>query len=93
MVGSTYSSFVLTTLQSRITLYTFSFNVFFKDEFEAFDYIKLQVENDEKYSDYLKNPSEHIMDMYNSLDYFDKRMIEMGLVQRLKNKLMRQYFT
>ena len=68
-------------------------NVFFKDEFEAFDYIKLQVENDEKYSDYLKNPSEHIMDMYNSLDDFDKRMIEKSLVQRLKNKLMRQYFT
>lgn len=69
------------------------FNVYFEDELDAFDYIKLRVENDEQYADYLKNPSEHIMDMYNSLDDFDKRMIEKGLVQRLKNKLMRQYFT
>ena len=67
-------------------------NVFFKDEFEAFDYIKLQVENDEKYSDYLKNPSEHIMDMYNSLDEFDKKMIEQSLIQKYRNECMYQYF-
>lgn len=68
-------------------------NVCFKDEFDAFDYIKLQVENDVKYADYLKNPSEHIMDMYNSLNEFDKRMIEKSLMLRFKNKLMHQYFT
>lgn len=49
------------------------FNVGFSDEFDAFDYIKLQIENDKEYADYLNDPNKHIMDMYNSLDDFDKK--------------------
>ena len=68
-------------------------NVFFKDELDVLDYIKLQIENDKQYTDCIKNPSEHILDIYSSLDDFDKRMIEKSLIQRFKNKCMRQYFT
>lgn len=64
----------------------------FSNECDAFDYIKLQVENDKEYADYLNNPSKHIMDMYNSLDYFGKRMFEQSLVQRYRNECMYQYF-
>lgn len=64
----------------------------FSNECDAFDYIKLQVENDKEYADYLNNPSKHIMDMYNSLDDFDKRMFEQSLVQKYRNECMYQYF-
>lgn len=67
-------------------------NVGFSDEFDAFDYIKLQVENDKEYTDYLENPNKHIMDMYNSLDDFDKKMSEQSLIQRYRNECMYQYF-
>ena len=62
-------------------------NVGFSDELDAFDYIKLQ-----EYADYLENPNNHIMDMYNSLDDFDKRMIEQSLIQKYRNECMYQYF-
>lgn len=68
------------------------FNVGFSDEFDAFDYIKLQIENDKEYADYLNNPNKHIMDMYNSLDDFDKKMIEQSLIQKYRNECMYQYF-
>ncbi len=67
-------------------------NVGFSDQCDAFDYIKLQAENDKEYADYLNNPSKHIMDMYNSLDDFDKRMIEQSLVQKYRNECMYRYF-
>lgn len=67
-------------------------NVGFSNECDAFDYIKLQVENDKEYADYLNNPNKHIMDMYNSLDDFDKRMIEQSLVQKYRNECMYRYF-
>lgn len=57
-----------------------------------FDYIKLHVENDKEYADYLENPNKHIIDMYNSLDDFDKRMIEQSLIQKYRNECMYQYF-
>lgn len=37
------------------------FNVCFSDQCDAFDYIKLQVENDKEYADCLNNPSKHII--------------------------------
>ena len=67
-------------------------NVGFSDQCDAFDYIKLQVENDKEYADCLNNPSKHIMDMYNSLDEFDKKMIEQSLIQKYRNECMYQYF-
>lgn len=67
-------------------------NVGFSDEYDAFDYIKLHVENDKEYADYLENPNKHIIDMYNSLDDFDKRMIEQSLIQKYRNECMYQYF-
>ena len=67
-------------------------NVGFGDQCNAFDYIKLQVENDKEYADCLNNPSKHIMDMYNSLDEFDKKMIEQSLIQKYRNECMYQYF-
>ena len=66
-------------------------NVGFGDQCDAFDYIKLQVENDKEYADYLNNPSKHIMDMYNSLDEFDKKMIEQSLIQKYRNECMYEY--
>ena len=68
-------------------------NVGFSDQCDAFDYIKLQAENDKEYADYLNNPSKHIMDIYNSLDDFDKRMIEQSLIQKYRNECMYQYFS
>lgn len=68
------------------------FNVGFSNQCDAFDYIKFQVENDKEYTDYLNNPNKHIMDMYNSLDEFDKKMIEQSLIQKYRNKYMYQYF-
>jgi len=50
------------------------------------------VENDKEYADYLENPNKHIIDMYNSLDDFDKRMIEQSLIQKYRNECMYQYF-
>ena len=67
-------------------------DVGFSNECDAFDYIKLQVENDKEYVDYLNNPNKHIMDMYNSLDEFDKKMIEQSLIQKYRNECMYQYF-
>lgn len=64
----------------------------FSNECDAFDYIKLQVENDKEYADYLNNPRKHIMDMYNLLDEFDKKMIEQSMVQKYRNECMYQYF-
>ena len=67
-------------------------NVGFGDQCDAFDYIKLKVENDKEYTDCINNPSKHIMDMYNSLDEFDKKMIEQSLIQKYRNECMYQYF-
>lgn len=67
-------------------------DVGFSNECDAFDYIKLQAENDKEYADYLNNPSKHIMDIYNSLDDFDKRMIEQSLIQKYRNECMYRYF-
>lgn len=50
------------------------------------------IENDKEYADCLNNPSKHIMDMYNSLDEFDKKMIEQSLIQKYRNECMYQYF-
>lgn len=61
-------------------------NVGFSDQCDAFDYIKLE------YADCLNNPSKHIMDIYNSLDDFDKRMIEQSLIQKYRNECMYRYF-
>ena len=58
-------------------------NVGFSDQCDAFDYIKLQVENDKEYADCLNNPSKHrhqhkgrkkqsnhVSNKYNSLSTF-----------------------
>ena len=64
----------------------------FYDERDAFDYIKLRVENDKQYAEYLNNPDKHIMDIYNALDDFDKKTIQQSLVIKYRNECMYQYF-
>lgn len=67
-------------------------DVSFCDEFDAFDYIKVQIENNKQYEDCLRNPNKHIMDMYNSLDDFNKKIIQKSLIQKYRNECMYQYF-
>lgn len=66
--------------------------VAFSNEYQAFDYIKMQVENDATYSDLINNPDEHIMELYNALDDFDKGLVQKNLVEKYRYECMYKYF-
>ena len=64
----------------------------FKDEDSAFDYIQTKLENNTLYEQYINCPKDHIHEMYNKLDEFDKNTIVDAILVRYRNKCMREYY-
>lgn len=60
---------------------------YFSDEFQAFDYIKTQLEPDEKYKQYTGFPEMFIMEMYRTLTSDGKKRILRKLVQEYKENV------
>lgn len=67
-------------------------NVGFATKEDAFDYIKIHLEKDPVYTEYIKNSREHIADLYNELDDFDKRSVRNDLIEKYQKKCIYQYF-
>lgn len=64
----------------------------FDDQFQAFDYIKTQLELDEKYKQYTEFPEMFIMEMYRALNGDEKRKVLRELVREYKEKCAYDYF-
>ena len=64
----------------------------FYDELKAFDYIKTQLEPDERYKQYTEFPEMFIAEMYRTLTSDGKKRILRKLVQEYKEKCAYDYF-
>ena len=66
--------------------------VCFKNQLEAFDYIKTELEKDEEYKKYINNPGDFVMELYRKLNDSEKKLIQKSLVQKYRNKCMFKYY-
>ena len=64
----------------------------FDDDLQAFDYIKTQLEPDERYKQYTEFPEMFIVEMYRTLTSDGKKRILRKLVQEYKEKCAYDYF-
>lgn len=64
----------------------------FENQFDAFDYIKIDLEKDKKYKQYIEQPEMFIMEIYNKLNEQDKRLILETLIQKYRYTCMLEYF-
>lgn len=64
----------------------------FDDELQAFDYIKTQLEPDERYKQYTGFPEMFIMEIYRTLGSDGKRRVLKELVRGYKEKCAYEYF-
>ena len=64
----------------------------FEDQFDAFDYIKINLEKDKKYEQYIEHPDMFIMEIYNKLSKQDKELLLENIVQKYRYTCMLKYF-
>jgi len=67
-------------------------DAYFRDQNDAFDYIKTKLENDEQYKNFISHPEIYAKDIYDALDDWNKAMIQKSLVSKYKNQCMYEYF-
>lgn len=65
---------------------------FFDKQDDAFDYIKIELEHDAIYKDFIFNPDIYIREIYDTLSNYDKVMIQKQLVNRYRDQCMSEYF-
>ena len=67
-------------------------DVGFKDQNTAFDYLKINLEEDAKYKNYMLNTSCYIKEIYNELCQMDEEKLQKILFNMYRRKCMDEYF-
>ena len=67
-------------------------DAYFRNQNDAFDYIKTKLENDEQYKNFISHPEIYAKDIYDALDDWNKAMIQKSLVSKYKDQCMYEYF-
>ena len=65
---------------------------YFGDQNDAFDYIKIKLEKDEQYKNFISHPEIYAKDIYDVLSDYDKSIIQKSLILRYRNQCMYEYF-
>ena len=64
----------------------------FRNQEDAFDYIKKELENDTYYKAFVSNPDIYIKEIYDELNDYNKKIIQKCLVDRYRGQCMSEYF-
>ena len=67
-------------------------NYGFRNQEDAFDYIKTVLEPDEQYKKFISNQKDYAKDIYDALDDWDKELICKYIFARYRSQCMHEYY-